>query len=217
MRYDLSYDDWLPDAERTYQVQSERVATEEPPTFTQKTFYPVAAGLKRDFPEVEAATALWDTRPVVLQNGQSTYADMVMADEHFFDVLDLPLVRGDRRTALASMDSLVLTESEARKYFGNDDPMGRTLTVIRRGVPADLRVTGILRDLPANSHWIWQWSAASRALCSPTSLRRWCAATASRPMPMCASAGRGPGRRSTRGSRPGRSGPSRSTRPAPAR
>ena len=152
VRHHLSYDAWLPNAERTYQVQSERVATDEPPTFTQKTFYPVAAGLRRDFPEVEASTALWTTRPVVLQNGRSTYADMVMADEHFFDVLDLPLVRGDRRTALAGMDSLLLTETEARKYFGNDNPMGRTLTVVRRGIPAELRVSGVLRDLPANSH-----------------------------------------------------------------
>jgi putative ABC transport system permease protein len=152
VRHHLSYDAWLPDAERIYQVQSERVATEEPPTFSQKTFYPVASGLARDFPEVEASTALWTTRPVVLRNGRSTYADMVMADEHFFDVLDLPLVRGDRRTALASMDSLLLTEREARKYFGNENPMGRTLTVVRMGVPAELRVTGVLRDLPANSH-----------------------------------------------------------------
>jgi len=152
VRHHLSYDAWLSNAERTYQVQSERVATEEPPTFTQRTFYPVAAGLKRDFPEVEAVTALYATRPVVLRNGQSTYTDMVMADESFFDVLDLPLVRGDRRTALSGLDSLVLTESEARKHFGNDDPMGQTLTIVRRGVPAELRVTGILRDLPGNSH-----------------------------------------------------------------
>ena len=128
VRHHLSYDAWLPNAERTYQVQSERVATEEPPTFSQKSFYPVASGLARDFPEVEASTALWTTRPVVLRNGRSSYADMVMADEHFFDVLDLPLVRGDRRTALAGIDSLLLTESEARRYFGNENPMGRTLT-----------------------------------------------------------------------------------------
>ncbi len=152
VRYHLSYDAWLPNADRTFQVQSERVATEEPPSFLQRTFYPVAAGLKRDFPEVEAATALWEIRSVVLRNGQSTYAPMMMADESFFDVLDLPLVRGDPRTALAGADSLVLTESEARKYFGNEDPMGRTLTVVRRGVSAELRVTGVLRDLPDNSH-----------------------------------------------------------------
>ncbi len=152
VRYHLSYDAWLPNADRTYQVQSERVATEEPPSFLQKTFYPVAAGLKRDFPEVEAVTALWDIRAVVLQGGQSTEARMMMADESFFDVLNLPLVRGDRQTALGGADSLVLTESEARRYFGNQDPMGRTLNIVRRGVPALLRVTGVLRDLPDNSH-----------------------------------------------------------------
>ncbi|HYD14542.1 MAG TPA: ABC transporter permease [Allosphingosinicella sp.] len=152
VRHHFSYDAWLPNAERTYQVQSERVATDEPPSFLQRTFYPVAAGLRRDFPEVEAVTALWQTRSIVQQNGQSTYAPMVMADESFFDVLNLPLVRGDRQTALGGADSLVLTETEARKYFGNEDPMGRTLTIARNGVTAVLRVTGVLRDLPDNSH-----------------------------------------------------------------
>ncbi|HWT12922.1 MAG TPA: ABC transporter permease [Allosphingosinicella sp.] len=152
VRHHLSYDGWLPNAERTYQVQSERVATEEPPTFTQKTFYPVAAGLKKDFPQIEAVTAAWDTRPIVIRDGQAAYADMLMVDAAFFDVLDVPFVRGDRRTALRDVDSLVLDETEARRYFGDSDPIGRTLTVIRRGVPADLRVTAVIRDLPGNSH-----------------------------------------------------------------
>jgi putative ABC transport system permease protein len=152
VRHHLSYDAWLPYAERTYQLQSERVATDEPATFTQKTFYPAAAALTKDFPQIERLTAAWATNPIILRNGRATDAYMLMADEHFFDVLRVPFVRGDARTALRDTDSLVLDEAEARKYFGDADPLGRTLTVVRRGFPADLRVTGVIKELPDNSH-----------------------------------------------------------------
>jgi putative ABC transport system permease protein len=152
VRHHLNYDAWLPQAERTYQLQSERVATDEPATFTQKTFYPAAAALAKDFPQIERVTAAWDSKPVVLQDGQPADADMLMADEFFFDVLQVPFVRGDRATALKQLDALVLGEEEARRYFGDADPIGRTLTVVRRGVPAELRVTGVIADLPGNTH-----------------------------------------------------------------
>ena len=152
VRHHLSYDRWLPDSERLYQVQSERVATDEPATFTQRTFYPAAAALAEDFPEIEKVTAAWDSRPVVLKDGQPSDADMLMVDENFFDVIQVPFVYGDRETALRDMDSLVLGAEEARRYFGAGNPVGRTLTVVRRGVPADLTVTGVIAELPENTH-----------------------------------------------------------------
>jgi putative ABC transport system permease protein len=152
VRHHLSYDAWLPNADRVYQLQSERVATEEPPTLTQMTFYPAAAALKKDFPQIEKIAGAWDTRPIVLRNGHALYDDMLMVDPDFFDILQLPFVRGSRDTALRNIDSVVLTETAARKYFGGEDALGKTLTVVRRGVPADLRVSGIVKDLPDNTH-----------------------------------------------------------------
>jgi putative ABC transport system permease protein len=152
VRHELSFDAWLPNAERTYQVQTERVATEEPAQFLQTSFYPAAALLRQDFPEVEQAAGSFRSRPIVMLDGQPVYSRMLMADPGFFDVLQLPFVRGDARTALRDPDSLVLTETEARRFFGGRDPMGRTLTVIRNGVTVNLRVTGILADLPDNTH-----------------------------------------------------------------
>jgi putative ABC transport system permease protein len=152
VRHELSYDAWLPNADRTYQLQSERVATDEPAQFLQTSFYPAAALLRQDFPEVEQAVGTFRSRPIVMRDGQPVYTDLLMADPAFFQVLELPFVRGDARTALRDPDSLVLTETEARRYFGDRDPIGRTLTLIRQGVPANLRVTGVLRDLPDNSH-----------------------------------------------------------------
>lgn len=152
VRYHLRYDAWLPNAERTYQLQSERVATDEPATFTQRTFYPAAAAIEKDFPQIENVSAAWSTRGIILEGGQPAYSDMLMAEEDFFDLIRVPFVRGSRATALHDVNALVLTESEARRHFGNADPMGRTLSVVRRGIPAELRVTGIIKDLPGNTH-----------------------------------------------------------------
>ena len=152
VRHELSYDQWLPNAERTYQLQSERVATDEPAQYLQTGFYPAAALLKQDFPEVEQAVGTFRSRPIVMLQGQPVYADMLMADPAFFEVLELPFVRGDAASALRDPDSLVLTETEARRFFGSVDPVGRTLTMVRSGVPVNLRVTAVLRDLPDNSH-----------------------------------------------------------------
>jgi putative ABC transport system permease protein len=152
VRYHISYDSWLPHSERTFQLQSERVATEEPPTFTQRSFYPAAAAIEKDFSQIENVTAAWATQGIVLKGGQASYADMLMAEADFFDLIQVPFVRGSRASALKEVDALVLTESEARRHFGNADPLGRTLSVVRRGVPAELRVTGVIKDLPGNTH-----------------------------------------------------------------
>ena len=151
VRHELSYDQWLPNAERTYQLQSERVATDEPAQYLQTGFYPAAALLKQDFPEVEQAVGTFRSRPIVMLQGQPVYADMLMADPAFFEVLELPFVRGDAASALRDPDSLVLTETEARRFFGSVDPVGRTLTQVRSGGPLNQRVTPVLRDRPHNS------------------------------------------------------------------
>ena len=152
VRHELSYDAWLPNAERTYQLQSERVATDEPAQFLQTSFYPAAAGLKQDFPQVEQAVGTFEARPIVMLDNQPVYTNLLMADPALFEVLELPFVRGDPRTALRDPDSLVLTETEARKHFGTADALGRTLTLIRAGRAGTHRVTGVLKDLPPNSH-----------------------------------------------------------------
>ncbi|HEX8642087.1 MAG TPA: ABC transporter permease [Allosphingosinicella sp.] len=152
VRHELSYDAWLPNAERTFQLQSERVASDEPAQYLQNGFYPAAAGLKQDFPQVEEAVGTFASRPIVMLNNQPVYADLLIADPAFFEVVQLPFVRGEARTALRDPDSLVLTETEARRHFGTVDALGRTLTLIRAGRSTTMRVTGVLRDLPRNTH-----------------------------------------------------------------
>ena len=72
---------------------------------------------------------------------------IVAADSNFFEFFDFPLLEGDPQTALDAPNSVVLTQSSARKYFGNEDPIGQTLLINER----PLEVTGVFKKIPANS------------------------------------------------------------------
>ena len=104
------------------------------------------------FAEIEDAMRLTFGGQTLLryQDRPAIYADQLRnADPNFFDFFDFPLLQGDPQTALAEPFSIVLTETLAGQIFGNEDPMGK---VIQPGSGNDLTVTGILRDLPDNTH-----------------------------------------------------------------
>ena len=154
VRHELSYDSWLPEAQRTYQVQLSLSDPDSEPVHLQMAPYPAAAALARDFPQVEAAAGSFTARPVILRDGAAMLPerDALMADANFFDVVSIPFAAGNPRTALAAVDSVVLSRTEARRYFGDADPLGEVLTILHRGQRRDVRVTGLFEDLPSNSH-----------------------------------------------------------------
>ena len=153
VRYEMSYDKWIPGGERVYQMQS-WYKSQETGEESKLQMTPWVAGhaLKKDFPQVENAVYAWATKPVFIKDGQATtIEDFLYTDGNFLDVISLPLVRGSPN-ALGDVSSVVLTESEARRLYGTDDIVGRTHSVVSRGRTLDFRITGILRDLPKNSH-----------------------------------------------------------------
>jgi putative ABC transport system permease protein len=154
VRYETRYDAWLPDSANVYQLQTDlksRQTGEE--KHSRLAPYVAAQRLKKDFPAIERAVYAHWTSPVVMRRGEALSAeDTLMADGPFFDIVQFPFVRGDPASALASTDSAVLTQKEAQRIFGTEEAVGRTLTMVSRGIAVDYRVTGILRDLPRNSH-----------------------------------------------------------------
>jgi len=153
-RYELSYDSWLPDADRTFQLQQWIVEGEEDlePGGTQMTSY-VSGQRLRQFPQIEQVVYVGRQQPVILQNGEGTLSEnFVYVDGPLFDVLRLPFLRGDRRTALAAPGTMVLTATEARRRFGTIDVVGRTLTTVTSRAQTDYRITGVVEDPPRNSH-----------------------------------------------------------------
>ena len=154
VRYERSYDAWLPNAENVYQIQSSFTdpnTGEE--TRLQMSSFVAGRTLASDFPQIDKKVYALATSPVVSHNGEALPTEnAIYADGNLFEVLQIPFVRGDPRHALDGAGSLVLSETQARRFFGDSDPLGRTLTLIARGVSTDHRITGVMRDLPRNSH-----------------------------------------------------------------
>lgn len=116
------------------------------------TAAPMAQAMLKDYPEVLSATRVTQMGAWLIKFGENKFNEdgVLFADSTFFDVLDFRLIKGDPKTALVRPQSMVLTEEYARKYFGNQDPMGQKLIV-----EADTilyTVTGIVQNVPDNSH-----------------------------------------------------------------
>ncbi len=153
VRYERSFDRWLPNADQVYQVQSINTDPETGfVTVQQASHGAVSDPLEKDFPEVEAAARADGGEIVLLKDGEPVFAEVLMTEPEFFQIVQLPFLRGDPATALAGADRLVMSRSEAMRFFGTIDVVGRTLTTIRRGEKHELRVTGVFEDLPRNSH-----------------------------------------------------------------
>ena len=153
VRHETRFDRWLPEAERVYQVQSINTDPETGRVSVQQGSHgAVADPLEKDFPQIEAAARADQEELVLLRGAEPVFAAAWMTEPEFFRILALPFLRGDPRTALAGADDLVLSRSEAMRFFGTLDVVGRTLTNIRSGEKRGMRVTGVFEDLPRNSH-----------------------------------------------------------------
>ena len=176
VRYETSYDSWLPDSDRIYQVQATWHEPGQPVSAMQASPLPVHDTLAGGFPQIEALTIADTGRAAVLRDGQSSYVEGVWVDPSFFDIFRLPFVRGSAERALAGMASVVLTESEAIRQFGSVDVLGRTVTTSSGAERRDYTVTGVIRDLPRNSHMDWdavfRFDPAIYAA-NPEALRQW--------------------------------------------
>ncbi len=153
---ELSYDKFHDRSEGIYRIYLQAT---NPQT---RTPHPMAQALVRDFPEVESAVTLTPLYGpgLTLQsryirnpenNRMFSEPDVFAADSTFFDVFDFKLTKGDPKTALRDVGSVVITESVAQKYFGDEDPIGKFLED-----PAnDTRgaITGVMKDVPRNSHF----------------------------------------------------------------
>ncbi|TDW97203.1 ABC transporter permease [Dinghuibacter silviterrae] len=113
--------------------------------------YPYATALLNDFPDMieKAVRVRPDNDLFTLGDRSFNEPGVYKADSDFFSFFSFPLVKGDPATALKDPRSVVLTESTAKKYFGDRDPIGQVIEMDRQ-VP--LKVTGVARDVPPNSH-----------------------------------------------------------------
>jgi len=112
---------------------------------------PYAAALLNDFHgQIEQAVRVMPDNDLFTYNNRPFNEKKVfIADSNFFTLFSFPLLRGNPATVLDDPNSVVITESTAKKYFGNEDPMGK---IIEMNKERKLRVTGVAKDAPSNSH-----------------------------------------------------------------
>lgn len=113
---------------------------------------PLGPTISHDFPEVVAYARLHyeGSCAIVYQNKTYIEQKFLWADSTLFDVFTLPFVAGNPKTALTQPNTVVVTESTARKYFGSDDPIGKIVKMDNR---TDYMVTGVIKDFPRTSHF----------------------------------------------------------------
>jgi putative ABC transport system permease protein len=159
VRHELSYDDFHEAADRTHRIVLDLKVRGTEMTGALSPA-PMAHTLVRELPEVEAATRFDSPLTVTVQVGDESFVEecVFAADTSFFEMFSFPLVKGNPETALDDEDAVVLTEALAEKYFGDADPMGKTLT-LNGGTR---RVTGVAEEAPSNSHFQFDIVAADR-------------------------------------------------------
>lgn len=155
VRDELSYDEFHRDSERIYRVAKDFVTPDGSRTPDATTPSALAAALQKDLPEIESVTRIfpgWNQKFLIRQETAQFYEeDVYRVDSSFFDVFTFPFAIGNKQSAFPTHKSIVLTETMARKYFGSENPVGKQLNLRIEG--GGFTVTGVLKDVPGNSHF----------------------------------------------------------------
>jgi putative ABC transport system permease protein len=160
---ELSYDTFNSKDDRIVRVVSKSTTPSE--TFYQAvTGAPLANALKSDFPEVENTVRFEQKGAIVkFDDNQSDEDGILLTDPSFFNVFDYHLLQGNAKTALNDPYNIILTQSMAKKYFGNDNPLGKALLIYlydSTGRGALYKVTGVMPDAPKNAHFTFNFLAS---------------------------------------------------------
>ncbi|NJM25077.1 MAG: FtsX-like permease family protein, partial [Bacteroidia bacterium] len=151
IRHELSYDKFYAKSDRIYRAALEYsfggqvVKTSVSPTA-------LLPSLEKNFAEVETGVRVYNPsawRSYIVRHEDNLFEEskFYYADSTFFDVFSITLLAGDQQTALKEPYSVIVTKSTAKKYFGNEDPLGKVLIVNDR----DYTVTGLIDDMPGNA------------------------------------------------------------------
>ena len=164
---ELSYDKFNTNYERIYRlVSAQKTAT----GFSESamTSAPMAKALSNDYPEVENAVRMKVREEIVThKNQQVLQPGILLTDPSFFNVFSYHLIKGNEATALREPFSLVLTESSAKKYFGNKDPIGQTLLLNMydsTGYGVNYTITGVTPDPPQHAHFTFNMLASFKTI-----------------------------------------------------
>lgn len=166
VRNELSYDSFHEKGDRVYRIGKVRVSDGNE-TRTARSQVPMGPAIEQNFPGVEKAVRFWRAfEPVVgRENQYFNESNFYFTDPSVLEVFSFNLIEGNAAKALSQPHSVVLTGQTAKKYFGDENPVGKVISY--DGYPAgevDLTVTGVIEDLPSNTQFEFDFLATLKGV-----------------------------------------------------
>ncbi len=156
---ELSYDRFNKNADRIYRINTDiRFGGSE--MHGAETSDMMGQVLKKDYPQVEQFTRIYNNAgPKLIKKGNVFIKEekAVYVDSTFFDVFTFPAIEGDTHTALNEPNTVVVTASTAKKYFGTTDVLGKTIEVSNNNTSDAYKITAVIKDMPGNSHFSYDF------------------------------------------------------------
>ncbi len=152
VKHHLTFDDFHSDSDRIYRIVTEQHRDEI--SYRYSVPGPLGKVFRDEYTHAEkvARICTFDEQIITIESGSDVRkfkeTEVAFAETGFFEIFNYPLLIGNTKKALTEPNTVILTERIAKKYFGDEDPINKTLRLDNR---IDLKVSGILNDLPVNS------------------------------------------------------------------
>lgn len=159
---EFSYDKFHENYDRICRViRKYEASSNRPESLIGRTPAPLAPTIVKEFPEVVNGTRVGEVNGTLRLNNKSFIEKGIFTDESFFEIFNFDLITGQKKTVLAAPFSMVITETLAKKYFKTENPIGKILNFSKQlnvqrsnsiSESYDVKITGVIRDVPQNSH-----------------------------------------------------------------
>lgn len=149
---ELSFNQFHKDADHIYRINKKyQIGTET--GYNSATPFPLVGAIKENYPEVKDATNFYQQRALVKYGDKIfTESRVCVTDSSFFNIFSFQFIKGNIKSALVDPNSIIITEDIGKKYFGDSEPLGKTLTLDNL---TEYVVTGIIHNIPLNSDLIF--------------------------------------------------------------
>lgn len=169
--HELSYDTFHENGDRIYRVV-ESYNTEQKETWYATTFSALVPTLKNEFPSIKHATHVYPTNGLIIGGDNQKYQEdtIIYGDSAFFEMFSFPLLSGDPTSVLDQPLTVVITENIAQKFFGNQNPIGKSISFKGQRSTFEFEITGVAKNPPSNSHIQFEYVFSYESL---RNLRPW--------------------------------------------
>ena len=191
VRDQLSYDRWIPGTENLYRLEETIRVPGKPAKQSALIFISATQAMVDQIPEVQAMTRLMRKTMTILVGSRQFPQRVYFVDPNFLQIIRLPLVAGNPASVFAKPESMVLSQTMARKYFGDESPIGKTIVLSTQHCDPKIQgcetmqqplvVTGILQDLPHNTQFETEVMVPNTSVTAPITdamrknwLSSWC-------------------------------------------